>query len=74
MMWKVTPTVFAVGREYQIMIPVECECIMKVEIGDNVYYDAFNGIMRSRSLVHKVTVPMEILDHLKKNTSSPKSN
>lgn len=61
-MWKVTPTVFAVGREYQIMIPVECECIMKVEIGDNVYYDAFNGIMRSRSLVHKVTVPMEILD------------
>ena len=61
-MWKVTPTVFAVGREYQIMIPVECECIMKVEIGGRVYCDAVNGIMRSRCLVHKVTVPMEVLD------------
>ena len=61
-MWKETPVVFAVGNEYQIMIPTECECIMKVEIDGQMYYDAFNGIMRSRCLVHKVTVPMEVLD------------
>ena len=61
-MWKVTPVVFAVGREYQIMLPAECECIMKVEVGGRVYCDASNGVMRSRCLVHKVTVPMEELD------------
>ena len=61
-MWKGTPVVFAVGREYQIMLPAECECIMKVEVGGRVYDDASNGVMRSRCLVHKVTVPMETLD------------
>ena len=64
-MWKVTPAVFVVGQEYQIMIPTECECIMKVEIGGKTYYDASNGIMRSKRLVHKVTVPMEILNKAK---------
>jgi len=64
-MWKIAPAVFAVGREYRIMLPTERECIMKVEVGDKVYYDAANGMMRSRSLVHGVTVPMEVLDRAK---------
>ena len=31
-MCDITPAVFAVGKEYQIMIPTEKECIMKVEV------------------------------------------
>ena len=64
-MWGMAPAVFAVGKEYQIMIPTERECIMKVEVGGKFYYDAANGIMRSKVLVHKVTIPMEALDHAK---------
>ena len=64
-MWNIAPAVFAVGREYQIMLPTECECIMKVEVAGKFYYDAANGIMRSKALVHKVTVPMEALDRAK---------
>lgn len=65
-MWRLTPAVFAVGNEYQIMIPAECESIMWVEIDGKRYYDASNGIMRSNTLVHKVVVPMAELDRAKK--------
>lgn len=61
-MWRLNPAVFAVGDEYQIMFPVECEAIMWVKVGDRTYYDASNGIMRSDTLVHKVCVPVEELD------------
>ena len=67
-MWSIAPAVFAVGNEYQIMLPTKCECTMKVKVGDKFYYDAANGIMRSSSLVHKVTVPMEALDEAKSYT------
>ncbi len=61
-MFELNPAVYAVGREYQIIIPVECETTMWVQVGDRTYYDASNGVLRSNSFVHKVTVPMEILD------------
>ena len=67
-MWSIAPAVFAVGNEYQIMLPTKCECTMKVQVGEKFYYDAANGIMRSSSLVHKVTVPMETLDETKSYT------
>ena len=65
-MWTMTPVVYAVGREYQIMLPTTCQCTMKVEIGDAVFGDASNGILRSDVLVHRVTVPMELLDRAKR--------
>lgn len=65
-MWATAPVVYAVGREYQIMLPTTCECTMKVEIGSAVFSDAANGILRSNVLVHRVTVPMELLDRAKR--------
>lgn len=65
MMWNIAPAVFAVGNEYQIMIPTKIECIMKVEVGGKFFFDAENGIMRSKGLVHKVAVPMEVLNKAK---------
>ena len=57
-----TPIVYAVNREYQIMVPVTCELVMWVEVGDQSFYDDSNGILRSSSTTHRMTVPMELLD------------
>jgi hypothetical protein len=57
-----TPAVYAVGREYQILVPVACETLMWVQVGDKCYYDDSNGILRSNVTTHRMTVPMEELD------------
>ncbi len=63
---KTSPAVFAVGKEYQISVLVSCEALMWVKVGDECYYDASNGILRSRSNLHKISVPMDKLDSEKK--------
>jgi len=61
-----TPIVYAVNRSYQIMVPVTREFVMWVEVGDQCFYDDSNGILRSSSTTHRMTVPMELLDREKK--------
>ncbi|MBE6529429.1 MAG: hypothetical protein E7680_02350 [Ruminococcaceae bacterium] len=56
------PAVFAVGNEYQIMIPVKEPTIMWIQVGTDTYYDESNGILRSDTDLHKITVPMSALD------------
>ena len=67
-MLKTTPAVFAVGENYQIMVPTNCETLMAVRIGEEQYFDESNGIMRSDVIVHRVVVPKEELDREKKYT------
>ena len=57
-----TPVVYAVGHEYQILVPVAYETLMWVQVGDRCYYDDSNGILRSNVTTHRMTVPMEELD------------
>ena len=59
---KTPPVVFAVAREYQIMVPVQSECVMWVQVGDETYYDDSNGILRSSRPIHRVSVPCEALN------------
>lgn len=61
-MLRTHPAVFAIGDTYQIMVPVNGDCMMYVRVGDKVYYDEDNGIIRSAALVHKAIVPMAELD------------
>lgn len=61
-MLKTSPAVFAVHNTYQIMVSVTRESLFFVKVGDKCYYDHSNGIMRSLSPLHRVTVPMEELD------------
>lgn len=61
-MIRTAPAVFAVNKEYQIMVPVEKPSLMWVQVGDRKFYDAANGIMRSIAEVHRISVPMDILD------------
>ena len=60
-----TPSVYAVNREYQIIVPVTCELVMWVEVGNRTFYDDSNGILRSSSTTHRMSVPMELLDREK---------
>lgn len=57
-----SPAVFAVGENYQIIVPVDRESLFWVRVGDTDYYDESNGVMRTRTRVHRVSVPMEELD------------
>ncbi len=61
-MLKYTPAVFAVGRNYQIMVPVTEASLFWVEVDGKCFYDEQNGIMRSLCTTHRVTVPAEVLD------------
>ena len=61
-MLKTTPAVFAVGNNYQIMVPVTKPSLFWVEVDGETYTDSQNGIMRSICTIHRVTVPMEVLD------------
>ena len=66
--FKTHPAVFAVGNNYQIMVPVKYSVIMWVKVGTQCYYDDSNGILRSEVTTHRVTVPMDELDREKKYT------
>jgi predicted phosphodiesterase len=44
------------------MVPVKCDMLFWVEIGGEKYYDHSNGIIRSDTCIHRVSVPMELLD------------
>ncbi len=67
-MLKTCPAVFAVGNEYQIMVPVTEPSLMWVKVGDKTFYDESNGIMRSITEVHRIKVPMEVLNSAKSYT------
>ncbi len=67
-MLKYAPAVFAVGKSYQIMVPVTVNSLFRIKVGDRYFYDEQNGIMCSLRLVHRVTVPAELLDKEKKYT------
>lgn len=65
---ELAPAVFVVNRDYHIMMYPSAPCLMWVKVGDKVYYDEINGILRSCTTVHKVVVPMEELDAAKSYT------
>lgn len=63
-----TPAVFAVGSEYQIMVPVSRRSLMWVSVNGKNYYDDSNGIICSREKIHRMCVPAEELDKAGKYT------
>lgn len=61
-MLKTAPAVFAVGKQYQIMVQSTVQSMLWIKIGDEYYYDDSNGILRSSLEIHRISVPMETLD------------
>lgn len=62
------PTVFAVGDKYNVFVPFSDSVIMWVRVGERIYYDHSCGILRSNTGMHKVELPMEVLDQVKEYT------
>lgn len=62
------PAVFAVGNEYQIMVPVKRRSLMWVSVNGKDYYDDSNGIIRSLEKIHRMCVPAEELNKAGKYT------
>ena len=56
------PVVCAVGCDYQILVPVNCDALMKVIVNDKSYFCHQNGIRRSDCAVQQFAVPMRELD------------
>lgn len=58
--------VYAVGDEYQIVFSSRTDARAWVEINNKRYFDNYNGSNRSYTKIHKVSIPMEVLDSVKK--------
>ena len=56
------PIVYAVEDEYQIFVIPSSRNVMWCRIGENEYYDESNGVLRSETMLHKITVPAAELD------------
>ncbi len=61
-MQKISVSVFAVGKDYHIMMPANGKTLMTVKVGDRIYGDESNGILRSNVKIHRVIVPSSVLD------------
>ncbi len=62
------PVVYAVEDNYQIVFSTNSEATGWVEVGGKNYYDLYNGSTRNKSKVHKIEVPMAVLDSAKEYT------
>lgn len=61
-MLTTTPAVFAVGKEYQILVKTKRNVFCWIQVGESRFYDATSGVVRSLSSLHRITVPMAVLD------------
>ena len=58
-----TPAVFAVEDTYQIVFTTKAKGTAWVEIDGVEYNDTYAGYRNTESRIHKITVPMEVLDN-----------
>lgn len=66
--FKAHPSVFIVEDEYKIIIPVKKELLVWIRVAGEEYYDDSNGILRSSSPLHQISVPVSALDKAKEYT------
>lgn len=62
------PGVYAVGEEYQIIMPFSAEAIVKLGVGERIFYDDMCGVLRSSDLIHRIHIPMSVLNEAKEYT------
>ena len=62
------PVVYAVEDKYQIVFSTSSEATAWVEVGNEKYYDTYNGSTKTFSKIHKIEVPMVALDNAKSYT------
>lgn len=66
---EIRPVVFALGDAYQIALAAnDRQVMMWVRVGEETFYDADNGILRSAPGVRRVLVPADLLEREKSYT------
>ena len=63
---RCNPSVFVIGREYEILLNVKAYGLCYIQIGDELYYEENSGVLPSERLVAKIRVPQAALDAAKK--------
>jgi acid phosphatase type 7 len=67
-MLKFSPAVFAVGKNYQIIVTTKTKAFISIKIGDKIFVDDSNGILCSAIKTHNIEVPQKLLDEYKHYT------
>ena len=67
------PVVYAVGEEYQITFTTKAKGTAWVRIDGVEYNDTYSGYRETENTIHKISVPMEVLDNAKAYTIYTKS-
>ncbi len=67
-MLKHAPAVFALSDEYQIFVLANTEVLMTVEVSGKTFWDESGGVMRSLTPLHRVAVPMQLLNEARRYT------
>ena len=62
------PAVFVTGENYNVYARVAIDCAFGVDVGGVRYYDHSNGVKRTATRIHCVTIPRAALDSAKKYT------
>ena len=57
-----TPSVFVIGKEYELLINMRENGICSVQIGDEIYYEENSGVLSSEKKYAKIRVPQKWLD------------
>ena len=55
--FRAPPAVYAVGGNYCITLIPATRCVVWCRVGNDTYYDDFNGVFRSERLLHQVYLP-----------------
>ena len=62
------PAVYIVEDDYQIVFGSKVDALAWVTIDDKRYYEEYAGYYKSTNKMHKIVVPMEVLDNAKEYT------
>lgn len=62
---RCTPTVFAIGAEYEIVLSLKTFGLCFLKVGDALYYEENSGVLPSERTVAKIRVPQAALDAAK---------
>ena len=60
-----TPSVFVIGREYEVLVNLKAFGICYLKVGEQIYYENCTGVLPSERLVVKIRVPQKVLDAAK---------
>ena len=60
-----TPTVFAIGNEYEIVISLKTFGLCFLKVGDTLYHEEGSGVLPSERKIAKIRVPQGTLDTAK---------